>query len=44
MKNIEIIATGMYLPSTKIDNTYLSKQLNTSEDFISWATNVGYLY
>lgn len=40
MKNIEIIATGMYLPSTKIDNTYLSKQLNTSEDFIYKRTGI----
>lgn len=40
MKNIEIIATGMYLPSTKIDNTYLSKKLNTSEDFIYKRTGI----
>ncbi len=40
MKNIEIIATGKYLPTTKIDNTYLAKQLNITEDFIYKRTGI----
>lgn len=33
MKNIEIIATGKYLPTTKIDNTYLAKQIKYNRRF-----------
>lgn len=40
MKNIEIIATGKYLPTNKIDNTYLAKQLNITEDFIYKRTGI----
>lgn len=40
MKNIEIIATGKYLPTTKIDNTYLARQLNITEDFIYKRTGI----
>ena len=40
MKNIEIIATGKYLPTTKIDNAYLANQLNTTEDFIYKRTGI----
>ena len=40
MKNIEIIATGMYLPKIKIDNSYLAKHLNTAEEFIYKRTGI----
>ena len=40
MKNIEIIATGRYLPKTKIINSYLAKKLNTTEEFIYKRTGI----
>ena len=40
MKNIEIIASGKYIPKTKIDNKYLSKKLNVTEDFIYKRTGI----
>lgn len=40
MKNIEIIATGKYLPKTKIDNEYLAKKLNVTADFIFKRTGI----
>lgn len=40
MKNIEIIATGRYLPKTKINNSYLAKKLNTTEEFIYKRTGI----
>ena len=40
MENIEIIATGKYLPQTRITNEYLAKQLNITEDFIYKRTGI----
>lgn len=40
MENIKIIATGKYLPSCKIDNEYLARQLNVTKDFIYKRTGI----
>lgn len=40
MKSIEIIATGSYLPKTEINNSYLAKKLNLTEDYIYKRTGI----
>ena len=40
MKNIEIIATGKYLPVKKVDNTELSEFLGVTDDFIFSRTGI----
>ena len=40
MKSIEIIATGSYLPKTEINNSYLAKKLNITEDYIYKRTGI----
>lgn len=40
MKSIEIIATGRYLPRTEINNSYLAKKLNITEDYIYKRTGI----
>ena len=40
MKNIQIIATGSYLPQNKVDNEQLAKELKTTEEFIYKRTGI----
>lgn len=40
MKSIKIIATGKYLPETKIDNYYLARKLGTTQDYIYKRTGI----
>ena len=40
MKNIQIIATGSYLPQNKVNNEQLAKELKTTEEFIYKRTGI----
>lgn len=40
MENIEIIATGSYLPQNEIDNKIIAKELRTTEEFIYKRTGI----
>lgn len=40
MKNIQITATGSYLPNNKIDNKEIAKQLNITDEFIYKRTGI----
>ena len=40
MKSIKIIATGKHLPETKIDNYYLAKKFDTTQDYIYKRTGI----
>ena len=44
MNNIEIIATGNYLPNNKINNKELAKKLEITEDFIHKRTGISTRY
>ena len=44
MKSIKIIATGKHLPETKIDNYYLAKKFDTTQDYIYKRTGIQIRY
>ena len=44
MNNIQIIATGSYLPRNKIDNKQIAKELNITEEFIHKRTGINSRY